>query len=182
MSSSLQPGDMIVNLADGTDGEVLDVLGPTVEVLTLSDAPGEQFCVMRGAIAPGVTVPLHSHKDTEDFYIVSGTQQVLIPGPAGFHWCDARAGDYLRVPGGIPHAHRNATDEPVVDIIITTPRLGYFFREAGTPVADLATTGVLQRLSRFRRAADKYGMQLGTPAENAAVGIDVPALPDHIDQ
>ena len=38
----------------------------------------DEFCVMRGVVPPGTVVPLHRHADAEDFFILSGTQQVLI--------------------------------------------------------------------------------------------------------
>lgn len=48
---------------------------------------------MRGVVPPGVTVPLHSHDDVEAFFIVSGSQEVLVPGSDGLEWRPARAGD-----------------------------------------------------------------------------------------
>jgi anti-sigma factor ChrR (cupin superfamily) len=47
---------------------VLDVLGPTVEFLTAPSEKDAEFCVMRGTIPPGVSVPLHSHADFETFF------------------------------------------------------------------------------------------------------------------
>jgi quercetin dioxygenase-like cupin family protein len=78
---------------------------------------------MWGVVPPGVTVPLHSHEDAEDFYIIAGTQQVLTHGDHGLEWRDAHAGEYVHVPGGMPHAHRNITDEPAIELVITTARL-----------------------------------------------------------
>lgn len=48
-------------------------------------------------------------------------------------WRDARAGDYVQVTGGMPHAHRNISDEPAIELVITTARLGRFFREIARP-------------------------------------------------
>jgi quercetin dioxygenase-like cupin family protein len=161
-------------LTAGTGGEVLDVLGPTVEFLNVSHEPYEQFCLMRGVVPPGVTVPLHSHDDVEAFYIVSGSQEVLVPGDRGLEWRAAHAGDFVHVPGGALHAHRNVTNEPVVDLIITTPRLGRFFQEVGCPIGDVHELTPAQRLNRFVETAMRYGMRLGSPEENAAVGIELP--------
>jgi anti-sigma factor ChrR (cupin superfamily) len=44
----------------------LDVFGPIVEFMTRED--DKQMCVMRALMPPGVTVPLHSHNDFEDFW------------------------------------------------------------------------------------------------------------------
>lgn len=157
-------------------GEVLDVLGPTVEFLNVSQEPYEQFCLMRGVVPPGVTVPLHSHDDVEAFYIVSGSQEVLVPGEHGPEWRVADAGDFVYVASGELHAHRNVTNEDAVDLIITTPRLGRFFQEAGCPIGDVGDLTPTQRLNRFVETALRYGIRLGTPEENAAVGISLPPI------
>ncbi|WP_241524308.1 cupin domain-containing protein [Mycobacterium paraense] len=110
----------------------MEVFGPVVQFMTPPD--DDQFCVMRAVIPPGVVVPLHSHADFEDFYILAGSHQVLVEGGGGLEWRDARSGDYVRVPGDVQHAHRNVAAEPAVDLIITTARMGRFFREVGRPV------------------------------------------------
>ena len=159
-------------LAEEPPGEALDVLGPTVEFLTWSD----DFCVMRGVIPPGVTVPLHRHGDAEDFFIISGTQQVLVEGANGLEWRDAHAGDYVRIPADIPHAHRNVSDKPAIELIVTSARLGRFFQEIGRPATDSLRPPTAQQLEHFVQVAKKYGYVLGAPEENAAVGIEMPAF------
>jgi quercetin dioxygenase-like cupin family protein len=62
-------------IAEGTPAQALDVFGPTVEFLRWPDDADADFCVMRCVVPPGVTVPLHSHDDAEDFYIVDGTNE-----------------------------------------------------------------------------------------------------------
>jgi len=54
---------------------VLDVLGPTVEFLVLPFECAGDYCVIRGTIPPGVSVPLHSHPDNESFFLLSGSVQ-----------------------------------------------------------------------------------------------------------
>ena len=124
------------HIAEGTDRPVLDVLGPTIEFLTSPDEADDGLSVMRGVIPPGVVVPIHSHDDAEAFYILAGTQQVLTQGTDGLEWTDARAGDYIDVPPGTPHAHRNVSHDPAVDLLITTARLGRFFQHVGKPATD----------------------------------------------
>jgi quercetin dioxygenase-like cupin family protein len=166
--------DRFTRLTGGVRGQALDVFGPTVEFLSYADDDVSQICVMRGVIPPGVTVPLHRHGDFEDFYIVSGSQQVLVSGADGLQWRDAHAGDYVQVSGGVLHAHRNVSTEPAVDLIVTTARMGRFFRAVGRPLP--AAPPTLQELIRFTQIAAKYGYQIGSPEENAAVGIDLPAF------
>jgi quercetin dioxygenase-like cupin family protein len=156
-------------IADGTPFTAVDVFGPTVEFISGPDDSGADFCVMRGVVPPGVVVPLHSHEDAEDFFILSGTQQVLTKSDQGLEWVDVNAGDYVHIPGGTPHAHRNVSDEPAVELVVTTARLGRFFQE-------VARTGVTHpptpiELAEFVAVATRYGYDLGTPEQNAAIGI-----------
>jgi quercetin dioxygenase-like cupin family protein len=178
MTSPPDTGDIFTLPPEGTGTDALEVFGPTVEFISFSNDDYNQICVMRGVIPPGVTVPLHSHADFEDFFLVSGTQQVLLPDAHGLHWRDARAGDYVRIPGGIPHAHRNVSGTPAVELIITTARLGQFFREAGRPVAAATQPPSPQEVARFVETASKYGYRLGTREQNATVGIELPPLVD----
>lgn len=158
-------------LVEGTPHEVWDVLGPTVEYLVAPNDPGAQFCIMRGVVPPGVTVPLHSHDDPEDFYILSGTQQVLIKDDHGLQWRDAHAGDYVHVPGGTPHAHRNVSGEPAIELVVTTARMGRFFQEIGRPIIGITHPPTPEDLAEFVAAAARYGYTLATAEDNAAVGI-----------
>lgn len=80
----------------------------------------------------------------------------------------------MQVAGGMPHAHRNISDEPAIELVITTTRLGRFFREIGRPVTSSPQPPTRDELARFVAAAMKYGYILGTPEENAAVGIEAP--------
>jgi quercetin dioxygenase-like cupin family protein len=163
---------LLHDLAATPAGPVLDVFGATVEFVHVTD----DFCVLRGVVPPGVVVPLHRHRDPEDFLILSGTQQVLVSGASGLQWRDAVAGDYLRIPGDVVHAHRNVSSEPAVDLIVTTARLGRFFEEVGRPVTDPPTPPTAEQLTHFIAKSAEYGYVLSTPEENAAYGIDMPAF------
>lgn len=159
-------------LADAPPSQSFDVYGGIVEFLSWSD----EFCVLRGTVPAGSVVPLHRHADAEDFLILSGSQQVLVQSEDGLEWRDARAGDYVRVPGDTPHAWRNVTDEPAVDLIVTTARLGRFFAEVGRPVTGTLTPPTAEEVAHFVAVSEKYGYVLGTPEENAAVGITMPVF------
>ena len=124
---------------------------------------------MRGVVAPGVVVPLHSHDDAEDFFILAGTQQVLTKSDQGLQWIDVNAGDYVHIPAGVPHAHRNVSDEPAVELVVTTARLGRFFQEVAR--SDTGQPPTSAELAAFVAVATRYGYDLGTAEQNAAVGI-----------
>ena len=158
-----------------TTGLCVDLAGPMIEFLTSPQEASIDFCVLRGMLPPGVSVPLHSHPDTEDFIVISGEVEALRQSPQGYEWIAAKAGDHLHVPSGARHAWRNASSEPFVTFIITTTRLAKFFQEVGQPVASTAqsvtTEGLALFLARYETVSAKYGYWNATPEENAAVGI-----------
>jgi quercetin dioxygenase-like cupin family protein len=167
---------ILAGLAVTAPGPTLDCFGGHVQILSKS----AEFWVLRGIVPPGSAVPLHHHPDAEDFLILSGTQQVLVADDEGsgdgdgMVWRDARAGDYIRVPGDAWHAHRNVTDEPAVDLIITTPRLGRYFEEIGRPVTETLAPPTSEEIAHFVAKSHEYGYVLASAEENAAYGIDLP--------
>jgi hypothetical protein len=118
-------------------------------------------------------VPLHSHPDIESFFLVSGAVQVMSQRNGKSKWFDVRPGEFVHVPSNAKHAWRNTSSEPAVQLITTTPKLGRFFEEIGRPVTGGAPLPppTFDELGHFMRVAAKYNYWLGSPAENAAIGI-----------
>jgi quercetin dioxygenase-like cupin family protein len=156
---------------------ILDVLGPTVEFLVLPSECAGDYCVIRGTIPPGVSVPLHSHPDNESFFLLSGSVQALEQRKNGFRWINMNAGDFRHVASEVRHAWKNESDEPAVAIIVTTPRLGRFFQEVGRPVAPdaLPQAPSPADVQRFAEVAARYHHWLASSEENATVGINLSA-------
>jgi hypothetical protein len=96
-------------------------------------------CLMRGTIPPGVFVPLRSHLDPETFIQLSGCLEGLSETRDGFRWLPIAPGEVFHVPGEAKHAFRNRSEAAAVGIVVTTPRLGRFFREVGTGHCRAAT-------------------------------------------
>jgi quercetin dioxygenase-like cupin family protein len=161
--------NVLREIAEGTPYATLDVFGPTLEFVSGPDDPAAGFCVMRGVLPPGVVVPLHSHDDAEGFFILAGTHQVLTKSDQGLQWSDVNAGDYVHIPAGVPHAHRNVSDDPAVELVVTTARLGRFFQEVAR--FDTRQPPTPAELAEFVAVAIRYGYDLATPEQNAAVGI-----------
>lgn len=160
-------------------GEVFDVFGPTIELLTPPAATNNVYCVMHGVIPAGISVPLHSHPDDESFYILSGVVQALLSEGNNYNdnykWIELKPGDFIHVPANTRHAWKNISGAAVEGLITTTPRLGRFFLETGRRVEDGKTLlpPTPEQLQYFMQVADKYHHWLGDPEENAAVGISV---------
>ena len=155
----------------------VDVMGPIIEFLTLPEEGDGAPCTMRGTIPPGVVVPLHSHPDPETYVGLSGEAEALAGSVAEPRWIVIRPGDVFHVPGGARHAFRNRTDAPAVMLVISTARIGRFFRDVGTPAArgaaPLPPSG--ETIRRFRDTARRYGYWNATPEENARLELVLPA-------
>jgi quercetin dioxygenase-like cupin family protein len=154
-----------------TSGVVVDLFGPTVEFLMLPDDPGSDFCMIKGIIPPGAFVPLHSHADTEDFLVLTGAAEGLRYDTNGYTWVEAKAGDHVHVPSGARHAWRNLTEQPAVVMLLTTKKMGTFFREIGRPIDRALQPPTPEDLAHLATVSGRYGYWDATPEENAAIGI-----------
>jgi quercetin dioxygenase-like cupin family protein len=153
-----------------TTGLFVELFGPTLEYLTSAD-DAQDFCILRGTVPPGVSVPLHSHPDTEEFYIISGSLEALKCDAGGHTWVAAKTGDLIHVPGNTPHAWRNSWAEPAVALIVTTKKMARFFQEVGRQVSSDPQAPTLEELTRFAEVSARYGYWNATPEENARVGV-----------
>lgn len=151
-----------------------DALGPLVEFFT-PGTKGADYSVMQGTLPPGGVVPLHSHPDDESFFLIGGALQALVERRRRLEWFDVPLLGFVHVPKNAKHAWRNVGQEPVVQLIVTSTRLGQFFRDACRPLDEDEPTRspTPEDLTRFARIATTYGHWLASPAENAAVGISI---------
>ena len=162
---------------DLADAEVFDLFGPTVQFLVVPEVENPGPCILRGVIPPGGFIPLHSHGDPETFIVISGELDAFAPSASGVRCTQLVCGDIFHIPDNIKHAWRNRSSEPGVAIIVTTQKLGNFFREVGRPVAregqPLAAPTRAQ-IQHFLITSQKYGYWNATPEENAKIGLTMP--------
>jgi quercetin dioxygenase-like cupin family protein len=125
----------------------------------------DDFCAILCTFPAGGYVPIHSHADREIFYIISGE----IEGLNVNRWQTLRAGDVFDVRDGLKHAWRNFSDTDAVMFCVTTNRIGRFLQEISRPAADAESA-----VQRFVRLCHEHGYWLGSPDDNAAVGLSVP--------
>jgi hypothetical protein len=57
----------------------VDCFGMTLCFMTALEEGQDDFCVLRGVIPPGGSIPLHSHPDMEDFFILLGKVARWLP-------------------------------------------------------------------------------------------------------
>jgi mannose-6-phosphate isomerase-like protein (cupin superfamily) len=123
----------------------------------------------------GAATPLHVHHDTDEtFYVIEGELTVVL----GDERIEARAGDFVLGPRGVPHAW--VVTSARVEMLVTCGPAGLegptgcgidgFFREVGTPVRDGdAPQPTMPDPEDFARRMLRYGIELVGPP---------PALPE----
>ena len=85
-------------------------------VVQKSDFPGGQYATLLfiAEIAPGATVPRHTHPGLESGYVAEGEEDLAMAGEPVRH---LRAGDAYQMPAGMPHTMRNTGDRPTKLVI-----------------------------------------------------------------
>ena len=67
---------------------------------------------------PGQFVPVHVHPTQDEFILVQeGTLDLKLDGV----WVQAKAGDLVRLPRGIPHGYFNKSDKPARALFWVSP-------------------------------------------------------------
>lgn len=152
----------------GEDHDVIDMIGGRLEIVARADAPSADAMILRGAIAPGGGVPLHSHVDYECFHVLSGRLDVFVEQRG---WTTVEAGRSAVVAKGERHALRNTTTEPVELAMVTNNRLARFFQEAGTPGVrgEAPAAPTQEKIERLLAVGARYGYWLAGPEEHAAI-------------
>jgi uncharacterized RmlC-like cupin family protein len=146
---------------------------PSSPTQTTYPTGNSDYCVMIGAIPPGVSVPLHSHPDPESFIFSPALCGRSISKEIPWNGEPLTPGDFAHIPGHAKHAWQNASSEPSLQLITTTRRLGRFSREIGRPVS-AGSPGKPPTPDDFQhliRIAARYEYWMGSAEENAALRI-----------
>ena len=116
----------------------------------------------------GAAVPLHVHHDTDEtFYVITGAMTVEIGGER----FEARAGDYVFAPRGVPH--RWTVTSETAEVFVTCGPAGTegpsgvgldaFFREVADPVGEGEKPSPRMRDEDFARRMMTYNIELLGP-------------------
>jgi quercetin dioxygenase-like cupin family protein len=149
--------------------------GTRFEFLASPDEAGAEICLIRGTMPPGAVVPLHSHSDVELFYVLEGTVEAFQSRNGTHGWASVGAGNVVTIPGNTKHALRNSSQLPVRMVVVTTSKLYEFFQEVTNPFDpnQSATPPTPERIQEVSRVAARYGYWMGSPEENAAIGLSM---------
>jgi hypothetical protein len=87
-------------------------------------------------------------------------------------WSTTDVGKIIAVPGNIKHALRNTSSSPATTVMITQDQLYGFFREVAKPANNQQPAPPSpEEMQPLFAAAAKYYYWMGSPEENAAIGI-----------
>jgi quercetin dioxygenase-like cupin family protein len=157
-----------------TDEPMFTVVGILLQFVSTPAQNGGDLSVIRAGLPPRTVIPLHSHSDPEIFSLLEGTMEVYQDDGISSGWQTASAGEVVTIAGGVKHAVRNPGSTLVTTVLVSGRQLYQFFRELGEPLdppvvpPQAPKPEVLQKL--FEVAA-RYQYWMGSPSENAAIGI-----------
>jgi len=162
------------HVGHSADKQLFNAGGVLLQFLASPDEVGDAICLIRGTMPPKVVVPLHKHADPELLYVLEGSLQVYRSNEAASGWTDAGAGDAIIIPGSVKHALRNISSVRVTLALVTKSELYSFFRELARPFNpnQPAVARGSEAMQQLFEVAAKYGYWLGSPAENAAIGLN----------
>jgi quercetin dioxygenase-like cupin family protein len=165
--------DLFAHIVVERDCDAIDLFGPSFQFLVAPQSSDEAPCVIKGTIPPDGSVPIHRHSGVEACFVLSGTVEVLRDEGGEAHWIAASPGDFIEVPSNAKHGFRNRSQHPVVQLITISSKLGRLFQEIGRPITRGARPNPPSpdELQRLVKTCERYGYWLGTPEENASVGV-----------
>ncbi|MFE1956277.1 cupin domain-containing protein [Streptomyces sp. NPDC059524] len=121
-------------LLGSTEGEALWFLGNLVTLKASGAQTRGRLTVAEFLNPAGFAPPLHRHlEEDEMFYVLSGTARFLCDGQE----LEARPGDFVLLPVGVPHTFVVGAQEPLRCLQITTPS-GFedFAADVGAPARE----------------------------------------------
>src|SRR5450755_750894 len=99
---------------EGFSGQSWNILGQVYFPKAVSDST----FAFEANSEPGQFVPVHIHPMQDEFILVQeGTLDLKLDGV----WTQAKAGELVRMPRGIPHGYFNKSDKPVRALFWVTP-------------------------------------------------------------
>ena len=123
---------------------------------------GGAYCLLEVSVAPGMSVPRHTHKrEDEAYFVLAGELEVTV----GDKTFDLRPGDALLAPRDTPHQLRNSGDTTNHYLLVFSPS-GFeeFIMATAVPAPDNAvapTEPPAVAVQNVHRLATDYGILFG---------------------
>ncbi len=164
MTETTAPPRQVVHRPAGT-GPATWAMGSLFEHLVGAQESGG-VAVSLVTQPPGIATPLHRHThEDEAFYLLDGTMTYRA-GEEVFH---LKAGDFIWLPRGLPHAFRVTGTSPVRFLGLTDPgRLFHLYDEVGIPAAERRLPGadgqsMEVEIPRWNEVGPRYGLEVVGP-------------------
>lgn len=164
----------LVNAVTGAASQpVFSVVGTLLQFISPPEQNRGNLSVMIGGIPARAVIPLHSHSDPEVFYVLEGSMEVFQDDGISSGWQTATLGEVVTIAGGVKHALRNSGATAVSTVLASQEQLYRFFRELAEPLEPGASppTPTPEVMQRLFEVAARYQYWIGSPSENAAIGI-----------
>ena len=155
--------------------QTFNVFGVLLNFLVTPNETGHEVSLFKGTLPPGVVIPLHRHPEPEVFYVLEGSLKVYRESGEAQGWSTTQPGGVFAIPGNVKHALRNTSSTPTTVLLVTQDELYNFFRS----IAKLLEAGQMPALpspedmQQLLAAAAKYHYWMGSPEENATIGISL---------
>jgi quercetin dioxygenase-like cupin family protein len=154
--------------------ETFDIFGVLLQFLVTPEQTGNEISLYRGTMPPGIVIPLHSHDEPEVFYVLEGEVEIYQESEPRQGWSKIGPGETIAIPGHRKHALRNTSSQPVTKILVTQNELYVFFRELAKPFKNQPPAPPApEEMQKLFETAAKHHYWMGSPEENAAIGISL---------
>ncbi len=138
------------------EGKTISVAGESITFKVTGKDTNGAWTLMEFVVPPHFSgPPPHWHqKETEGFYVLSGTLTVQIEAQT----VSAPAGAFALIPPGVLHTFANHADEPVIFLSILSPSGFEGFVEELAAMMQRETTWPPKDMSHYKALNAKYGM------------------------
>jgi quercetin dioxygenase-like cupin family protein len=158
-----------------TDEPMFTVVGILLQFVSTPDQNGGDLSVMRAGLPPQAVIPLRSPNDAEIFYVLEGAMEVYQADGISSGWQTSSAGKVVTIAGGVKHALRNPNSTLVRMVSVSERQLYCFFRELAEPLDPNArpSAPTPEAMQKVFEVAARYEYWIGSPSENATIGINL---------
>jgi quercetin dioxygenase-like cupin family protein len=155
--------------------QTFNVFGVLLNFLVTPAETGHEVSLFKGILPPGVVIPLHSHAEPEVFYVLEGSLEVYRESGQPQGWSTPRPAGVVAIPGNVKHALRNTSSTPTTVLLVTQEELYNFFRSIAKPfeAGQLPAPPSPEDMQQLFAVAAKYHYWMGSPEENATIGISL---------
>jgi hypothetical protein len=107
--------------------------------------------------------------------VTEGTMEVFQDDGRSSAWQTVNTGEVVTIAGGVKHALRNPGSALVTTVLMSEGQLYNFFLELAEPLDPDAPPPVPKPevIQRLFEVAARYQYWIGSPADNAAIGINL---------